>query len=525
MPDLSQPLFIPPRPLSAERLLSAIVDSSDDAIVSKNLDAIVTSWNLGAERMFGYTAQEMVGQPILRLLPLDRQTEEANILGRLRRGERVEHFETVRVCKDGRLIDVSLTISPVRDENGQIVGASKIARNITEQRLALVKLAAANEALRRADRMKGEFISTLSHELRTPLNAIVGWLEVLTRDASKEELAEGLDVIRRNVKAQTRLIDDLLDMSRIESGKLTLDIQRMDIAEVLTAALDSVRPAANGKGVRLSSAFASIDGVILGDKNRLQQVAWNLLTNAVKFSNRGGRIHVTTQRVNSHLEIAVSDTGVGIALEYAERIFDRFSQADASTTKNYGGLGLGLAIAKQIVELHGGTIHVNSAGTGAGSTFVIHLPLLPAAPEREETLLAKVDATDGYKLELATLKILAVDDDPDSVHIVRRILERAGAEVQTATSMTEALEVFQQFEPDVVVSDIGMPGHDGYELIKALRALPNGKKTVAIALTALARAEDRTRALRAGFQMHVAKPLDAEELVSSVKNLASLRGE
>ena len=525
---------LPPRtssvPLSSfmapERLLAAIVDSSEDAIVSKNLKAIVTSWNPAAERIFGYTAEEMVGQSITRLLPPDRLGEEAQILARLQRGERVEHFETVRMCKDGRLIHVSLSISPIKDEAGVVVGASKIARDITESKKAQASLAAAHEELKRADRMKTEFISMLSHELRTPLTAIIGWIQILKQGPSPEELAEGLQIIDRNVRAQSEMINDLLDMSRIESGKLTLDVQALNLPAVVGAALDAVRLASEAKGIRLSSTCATIDDVVMGDRQRVQQIVWNLLSNAIKFTPKGGSVQTTVQRVDSHVEITVSDTGAGFPPEFQERIFDRFTQADAAITRQHSGLGLGLAIVKQLTELHGGTVRAYSAGEGLGATFVVHLPLSPARCEvgrkDREGRDAAVDRAFA-DADLRGIKVLAVDDDVDSGGVVRRILARGGAEVRGANSMEEALAAFAEFSPDIILSDIGMPAHDGYELISRVRELPGGRAVPAVALTALARGEDRARALRAGFQMHVAKPVDASELLAVVRNLASLR--
>ncbi len=507
-------------------LLSAIVDSSDDAIISKNLNGIVTSWNRSAQRVFGYTAEEMVGQPILRLLPPENQEEETRILARLRRGERVDHYETVRVCKDGRRIDVSLTISPIRNASGKIIGASKIARDITEQKRAVARLAIANEELARANRLKGEFISTLSHELRTPLNAILGWIQLLKEKPSPDDVEQGLIVIERNVRAQSQLIEDLLDMSRIESGKLALDVQRLDLPAVVHAAIESVEPAALAKCIRLSSTFGSLDGSVMADKNRLQQIVWNLLINAIKFTPKGGSVRVTIERVHSHVEIAVADTGAGIAPEFIHQIFDRFSQGDSSTTRRHGGLGLGLSIVKHLVELHGGTVRASSPGLDQGATFVVSLPVLTVAESADRgTMQMRNQAADepAWKRELNGVDLLLVDDDVDSAAVLRRILERRGAKVRTAASMEEALACFKEAMPDVLVSDIGMPEHDGYELIERIRALPDGQTVPAVALTALARSEDRTRAVRAGFQMHVAKPVDAFELIAIVGNLASLR--
>ncbi len=523
MPVNDKPAFI-----STELLYSAIVDSSDDAIVSKNLQSIVMSWNAGAQRIFGYTAEEMVGQSITRLLPTDRLQEETHILARLQRGERVDHFETIRRRKDGTLIDVSLTISPIRDDTGLVVGASKIARDITEQKEALRKLAEAHEQLKRADTMKAEFLATLSHELRTPLNAILGWSQILKAGATADDLAQAVPVIERNVRAQAQLIEDLLDMSRIEAGKVNLDIQPVDLAEVVKASLETVGPAAQGKEIRLTTAFSSIGGIVTADRDRLQQILWNLLINAVKFTPKGGRVHTVIERSNSHVEISISDSGQGIAPEFLPHVFDRFRQADPSSTRRHGGLGLGLSIAKQLTELHGGSVRVASGGVGHGATFTISLPLQsvrgePGALARVRRDAAVDEAAD--RVDLSGVKVLVVDDEADSSEIVKRILEQGGAEVCTASSMEAALGTFTRFAPHIVLSDIGMPGHDGYELIARLRALPGGRAVPAVALTALARAEDRTRALRAGFQLHVPKPVDSSELLAVVQNLAALRSE
>jgi len=512
---------------STRSLLAAIVDSSDDAIISKNLDGIITSWNVGATRIFGYSPEEIIGQPVTRLIPRDRQNEEPAILDRLKRGERVDHFETVRVRKDGTTLDISLTISPVKDASGTIIGASKIARDITEQKKVLRSLGEANRQLERAARMKSEFVSTLSHELRTPLSAIVGWLQLL-RDKSltPAELEEGLDVIERNTRAQMQLIEDLLDMSRIEAGKVALHMQNLDLPALVEAAMESVQPAATAKQIRLTRAFASIEGAVMGDRNRLQQVVWNILTNAIKFTPKDGRIHVTIGRVNSHVEISVSDNGEGIAPEFLPHVFDRFRQADGSTTRRHGGLGLGLSIVKHLVELHGGEVRACSGGPGMGATFVVSLPPVAARMDPQCNADAERNATvdaAGAGTGLAGIKVLSVDDDPDSAMVIRRILQSYKAQVQSAGSMEEALGMVAGFMPDVILSDIGMPGHDGYEFIRQLRAMPEGRGIPAVALTALARSEDRTRALRAGFQMHVAKPVEPAELVAVVTNLANMR--
>ena len=375
--------------------------------------------------------------------------------------------------------------------------------------------------------MKAEFLATLSHELRTPLNAILGWVQILKDGATAEDLAEGVPIIERNVRVQSHLIEDLLDMSRIEAGKISLDIQRVDLVSVVTAGVETVRAAAEGKEIRLTSTFASVDGTVMGDKDRLQQIVWNLLANAVKFTPKNGHVHVMIERANSHVEISVTDSGQGISPEFLGQVFDRFRQADSSTTRRHGGLGLGLSIVKNLTELHGGTVRVTSPGVGLGSTFTVTLPLQPVRHESISTTGRSDEGLNGVEPagDLEGVKVLVVDDEADSAGVVRRILSRHRADVCSANSMEEALAAFTRFEPNVVLSDIGMPGHDGYELIAALRNLPGGRTVPAVALTALARSEDRTRALRAGFQMHVAKPVDSDELVAVVKNLASLRAQ
>jgi signal transduction histidine kinase len=467
----------------------------------------------------------MIGQSIEKLFPADRLQEETLILSRLQKGERVDHFETIRQRKDGKLIDVSLTISPIRNAEGTIIGASKIARDITEQKIAQRRLAEAHEALKRADQMKTEFLTTLSHELRTPLNAILGWIQILKDNASPEDLAEALPIMQQSARTQLQLIEDLLDMSRIENGRMILDIQPIDLATVVGASIDSVRPAADAKGIRLHSTLSSVGGTVMGDQNRIQQIFWNLLSNAIKFTPKGGRIHVIIQRVNSSMEISVADNGYGIAPEFLAHVFDRFRQADGTTTRRHGGLGLGLSIVKHLVELHGGTVRVSSEGQGKGATFTVSFPLQSARDESERTNLFSGPRTDDqpFRPDLAGVKVLVVDDEEESVSIVQRLLERRGAEVRGSRSMKAALGEFAIFSPHVVVSDIGMPEHDGYELISCLRALPEGKAVPAIALTALARNDDRTRALRAGFQMHLPKPVDFTELVAAVRNLAAIR--
>jgi PAS domain S-box-containing protein len=519
-------------------VLAAIVESSDDAIIGETLEGVITSWNQAAELILGYTALEIVGKPVSTLMPLAHSEDMVRILERIRRGERVGHFETQRLTKNGRVIDVSLSVSPIRDADGTIIGAAKVARDITERKCAEVErerlLAAAQAATadaESANRMKDDFLATLSHELRTPLNAIVGWAKILRSGAADaEDIEEGLAAIDRNSQAQTQIVEDLLDISRIISGKLRLDVQRLALTDIIDAALATVLPAANAKEIRVHKVLDSLAGPVSGDAARLQQVVWNLLANAVKFTPKGGQVQVLLERVNSHVEISVIDTGIGIQPEFLPHVFDRFRQGDASTTRRHAGLGLGLAIVKQLVEMHGGSIRAKSPGEGQGATFTLMLPITVVHPERSEPQKARPkerDATadacpDG---DLAGLRVLVVDDEPDARQLLRRVLTDSQAEVAVASSSAEALAVIGAFRPDVIVCDIGMPEQDGYDLIHRVRANPATKDIPAAALTAFARPEDRKRSLMAGFQTHVAKPVDPAELKAVVASLAFRTGK
>jgi PAS domain S-box-containing protein len=539
--DLKSPEFAP-------YWLAALIESADDAIISKTLDGIITSWNNGAQRIFGYTAEEAIGNPVTMLIPPDHIDEEPAILARLRAGERIEHYETVRVTKNGRLIDISLTVSPIKGPNGEIVGASKIARDISEQRQARKALDAAYEAANRArgeaeraaienqrlyqkaeesSRLKEEFLATISHELRTPLSAILGWTRMLRLgQLSSDDQAKALDTIERNARAQAQLIDDLLDVSRIITGKLRMDVRPSDPITFIDAAVEAVRPAAEAKGVRVQKVMDTGAVSIPGDPVRLQQVVWNLLSNAIKFTPRGGRVQIRSERVNSHLEIVVSDTGQGIAADFLPHVFDRFRQADQKTSRQHGGMGLGLSIVRHLVELHGGTVRAKSEGLGKGATFTVQLPISPiyqfdasasrVHPGARDLLPAHetADRLDG-------LTILVVDDEPDTRELLKQGLEFCGANVRLAGSAAEAIKTLQRSVPDIVISDIGMPGVDGYELIRRIRDLriEQGRRVAAIALTAYTRVEDRLQALRAGYDMHVPKPVELTELCAVAASL------
>jgi PAS domain S-box-containing protein len=524
---------VPVTPDDVQARLAAIVATSDDAIISKNLDGIIQSWNHSAERIFGYTAEEMIGKPLATLIPADRQHEEVDILSRIRRGERVDHYQTIRQRKDGRLIDVSVTISPIRDPSGRIIGASKIARDITDLKRAarereqlLQSEQAARQEAERVSRMKDEFLATLSHELRTPLNAILGWSQLLRiTNTAPEDMRQGLETIERNARVQTQLIEELLDMSRIISGKVRLDVQRVDLAQVIGNACEAVQLAADAKNIQLLRVIDSAAATITGDPGRMQQVIWNLLSNAIKFTPRGGHVKVALQRGDGSVELSVIDDGQGIDPQFLPRLFERFSQADSSTTRQHGGLGLGLAIVRHLVELHGGSIRALSEGQDKGSAFTVSLPVSAATDERL-SMQPSLDrgSMAGPLMDLSGVTVMIVDDELDARELVRRVLEASRATVMMAESSEEAMELIQRDRPDVLLTDIGMPGEDGYRLLERVREMDRNRGTEmpVAAVTAFARSEDRRRAMVAGFRMHLPKPVDAAELIAVVASLAGL---
>ena len=417
-------------------------------------------------------------------------------------------------------------IEEIRDVGAALKTAGEALAAVESEREALLtKERLARETAEAADRAKDEFMAVVSHELRTPLNAVYGWARMLQGGQLRDEasISRATDAIVRNADAQVQLIDDLLDLSRITSGKMRLDIRRVDIEQVLQSALDTVRPAAEAKSLTLTAAINRDIGALSGDPTRLQQIVWNLLMNAVKFTPRGGLVRLEASRVQSAIEIRVSDTGSGIATDMLPHIFERFRQADSSSTRAYGGLGLGLSLVKHLSELHGGTVTAKSDGEGRGATFIVTLPvstvavasqLMPAATATPARIEVPANVA-----RLDRLRVLVVDDDREGLAIAGAILTRAGAEVRACSSAAEALEAFEQWPPDVLVSDLEMPGEDGYSLIRSVRALKGAGKTPAIALSGYGRPQDRLRCIAAGFNMHVPKPVDPVELTTIIAGL------
>lgn len=403
---------------------------------------------------------------------------------------------------------------------------------LEERERLLVREREARAEAEESSRLKDEFLATVSHELRTPLTAVLGWTHLL-RDGRLDDKAavHALETVERNAQAQQQLIEDLLDVSRVITGKLRLDVRAVAPASFIKAAIEAVLPAAEAKGIVLEESLPPDTVAIAGDPARLQQVVWNLLSNAIKFTPRGGRVRVSLELEGSHVEIFVTDTGDGIKPEFLPFVFDRFRQEDGTTTRRHGGLGLGLSIVRHLVELHGGTVRAESAGEGKGATFAVRLPLVAARKSEKgegDAAAAAVHtpAVDTRRRvecpdKLDGLRVLVVDDEPDTLDLIKVLLGQCGAEVSTARSSAEALGLFASVAPDVIISDIGMPGEDGYELIRKVRELPpeRGGRTPAVALTAYARAADRLRVLRSGYQMHVAKPVELAELVAVVANV------
>ena len=526
---------------SEERFRLLVEGVADYAIFMLDANGHIATWNVGAKRIKGYEADEIIGKHFSVFYPADAiesgwPAHELEVAAQS--GSFVD--EGWRLRKDGTRFWASVTITALRDEAHRLIGYAKLTRDLTERkRTEAIEMAgkqrddildaerSARMSAQRTARIKDEFLATLSHELRTPLSSILGWTQILMKRDAKlatGDLQRAIEVIDRNARAQVQLINDLLDLSRIMTGKMRLDLQQVALVDIVRAAIESAEPAAQAKDIRLKAILDPMPATVTADSGRLQQVVWNLLTNAIKFTPKGGQVQVLLQRVNSHIELSVSDTGIGIPPSFLPHVFDRFAQRDSSTSRSYGGLGLGLAISKQLVELHGGSIRAASQGEDKGSTFFVDLPLSivqieDEGPERiHPTASTAFDDVPLPKLD--GILIVVVDDEPDARDMLKRLLEDQQARVEVYDCANSALEALKQSKPDVIVSDIGMPLMDGYQFMRSFRANePPGQRTPALALTAFARSEDRKRSLLSGYQAHIAKPFDVGELVLLVANL------
>lgn len=481
--------------------LAAIVESSDDAIVSKDLNGIITTWNRGAERLFGYTAAEVIGCSITIVIPPERLDEEPKVLGKIMRGESLEHFETVRRRKDGTLIDISLTVSPIRNSRGVIVGASKIARDITERKRAERRLA-------EADRRKDEFLAMLSHELRNPLAPLRTSLDLLARSPGLSGLMQRMvSIMGRQVDHLVRLVDDLLEVSRISRGAISLDKEVVSLGEILRDAIEISRPLLEAKNQRLSTEIASGADPVLGDRVRLVQVIANVLNNAVKFTPAGGHVRVTQGVEGEHGVLRIVDDGVGIHPGDLEDVFEMFTQV-GHKSQRMGGMGVGLSLARRLLQMHGGSIQAFSGGLGQGTEIRIRVPLhhaavpAPSAPPSQAGPVAHV-----------TRRILIVDDNRDAADALRELLRAEGHEAHATYDGASALASAQMLRPEVVLLDIGLPGMSGYEVAETLRQREIGRELVLVALTGWGQSGDREMSRQAGFDHHLVKPVDAQVLL------------
>jgi PAS domain S-box-containing protein len=505
----------------AERIqarLAAIVESSDDAIVSKSLDGVIQSWNTAATKIFGYAAEEAIGRSITLIIPSDLRDEERNIIAQLRAGRRVEHFDTMRITKDGRRIPVSLTISPIHDLSGRVIGASKIARDISERRRAEQALRDTEEALRVANQRKDEFMALLAHELRNPL-APIRYALAASRKAGNtpEQQARSQEIIERQVTHMSRLLDDLLNVARITRGTLELRATTLEFTTVLGTAIEAARPFLDAKQHTLSVDLPLEAPRLNADPIRLAQVFSNLLINAAKYTDPGGKIRVAAHLEPETLVVAIRDTGIGISQEMIPRVFEMFTQAQRALDRSQGGLGLGLALVRGIVELHGGSVSVQSEGENRGSEFTVRLPLGRASGATQAA------SKGGSRSDAESYKVLIVDDNEDAAEMCATFLELAGQDVRRAHSGRSALAVADAFRPQVALLDIGLPDINGYQVARALRRAPWARDLLLVAVTGWGQDEDKQRALEAGFDHHLTKPIEPGELERLLQSIVQPR--
>ena len=498
------------------RLLASIVESSDDAIISKSLDSVIQSWNAAAERLFGYSAQEAVGRHISLVIPPERIAEEDHIIARLKAGQRIEHFETERVRSDGRRILVSLTVSPIRDEAGNVVGASKIARDITDRKRVEDTLFKLATDLSEADRRKDEFLATLAHELRSPLAPLANMLEILKRAGGDPDVVQRAhEVMERQLGQLIRLVDDLLDLNRITHNRLELRHSDVELSSVIHQAVEACRPFADSAGHDLRVTLPAEPIHVRADPARLAQVVGNLLNNSCKYTRPGGKIWVNAECRGAEAVLTIKDTGIGIPPDKLDSIFDMFTQVGRSTERAHGGLGIGLTLVKRLVQMHGGSVEAHSDGEGHGSEFVVRLPIVV-------TVSAAVTPRSTASNEaLTSRRILVVDDNEDSAASLATLLKMTGNETFTAHDGVDALEAIEARRPDVVLLDIGLPRLNGRDVCRRIRQQPWGRNVVVVALTGWGQEEDQRRSLEAGFDGHLVKPVDYAKLIALLSSLAS----
>lgn len=525
------------------------VENSPLAVVEWDSDFRVSRWSESAERLFGWQAEEVLGKHVTdwQFVFAEDLSSVAQLTNKQREGvERQGVLRNRNYTKDGSILYCEWYNSVLNDDAGKLVSVLSLVLDVTARKLAeeerarlYVREREARKEAEDADRLKDEFLATLSHELRTPLTSVLGWASLIRSGAvSEANYAVGLETIERNARLQARLIDDLLDVSRIITGNLRLELRPINLAPVIEAAKDAVLPAAEAKAIQLQIAVDSSACIIKGDPNRLRQVVWNLLLNAIKFTPRGGNVAVDLRCADSSVRLTVSDSGQGIDPEFLPYVFDRFRQAEGSMSRRQGGLGLGLAVVRHLVELHGGNVNASSPGRGLGATFTVELPLAPDlhvagedTPEDQRHYAAEADRiaqADARRrrdnaVRLDGLRVLVAEDDEDARSLIKMMLKRSGAEVVPASTAAEALRVVEEMKPDVLISDIAMPDEDGYELMRKVRRLPaeRGGLTPAIALTGYASNKDRDQALAAGYQAHLAKPIEQSQLVNAIAKLVS----
>ncbi|HEY3098037.1 MAG TPA: PAS domain S-box protein [Methylomirabilota bacterium] len=500
--------MIEPTPEDIERArLAAIVDSSDDAIVSKTLDGVITSWNRAAERMFGYTSEEAVGRHITLIIPVERHAEEDDVLARIRRGQIVDHFETVRQRKDGTRLSISLSVSPIRDATGRIIGASKIARDVTERKRIEAERDLLLEEAQEANRAKDDFLAMFGHELRNPLAAIASAADVIDIARGPDDIRLARDVIRRQVIHLKRLVDDLLDAARVRTGKIVLERRAVNLAEAVQQALSVVRGGVAGHRHVIETQLDDVG--VDADPVRLDQIILNIVTNAMKYTPAGRAIRVLTFAEGNRGVLRVEDEGVGIARETLPRIFGLFVQGERTLDRAQGGLGIGLTLVRTLVELHGGTVTADSPGPGLGSVFTVSLPRIEL-PSTIEGAPARPPAI--------RRRVLIVEDNDDARQMLRILLEHEGHEVFEAIDGTEGVRAASRVRPDLALIDLGLPILDGYEVARFIRRQDHQPQRL-VALTGYGQPEDRERALRAGFDDHLVKPVDPDRLAELLQHL------